>query len=129
MREGHHGRQMLRPVHNSTRCFLSSRTRPDKNSAISAPWSTDAFKMPSTELTRAQLAERPLPLAELLVTTGVAPSKNEAKKLLQGNGICVNNVRVSEVQRTITAEDFIDRQVLVLRKGAKTYHVVRLLAE
>ncbi|NOT62847.1 MAG: tyrosine--tRNA ligase [Acidobacteria bacterium] len=84
-------------------------------------------EVPSTELANAQLAERPLPLSELLVTTGVAPSKNEAKKLLQGNGICVNNVRVSEVQRAITAEDFIDRQVLVLRKGAKNYHVVKLI--
>ncbi len=97
---------------------------------LSASDLLDIFnEVPSTELAGAQLAERPLPLAELLVTTGVAPSKNEAKKLLQGNGICVNNVRVSEVQRTITAEDFIDQQVLVLRKGAKTYHVVRLLAE
>jgi tyrosyl-tRNA synthetase len=96
-------------------------------SGLSADDLLDIFnEVPASELTREQLAERPMPLSELLATTGVAPSKNEAKKLLQGNGICVNNVRVTEPQRAITAEDFIDQQVLVLRKGAKNYHVVRL---
>jgi tyrosyl-tRNA synthetase len=95
---------------------------------LSAQELLDIFnEVPSTEITRAQLAGRPLPLAELLASSGVAPSKNEAKKLLQGHGICVNNVRVTEVQRAITAADFIDQQVLVLRKGAKHYHVVKLV--
>jgi tyrosyl-tRNA synthetase len=96
---------------------------------LSAQELLDIFnEVPATEIAHARLAERPLPLAELLVSSGVAPSKNEAKKLLQGNGICLNNVRVTEAQRAITAADFIDEQVLVLRKGAKHYHVVKLSA-
>ena len=65
-------------------------------------------------------------LSDALVVSGLAPSKGEAKRLVQGGGVAVNNVRADDARKSISAADFIDGQVLVLRKGAKHYHLIRL---
>jgi tyrosyl-tRNA synthetase len=59
------------------------------------------------------------------VISGLAPSKGEARRLVQGGGVAVNNRRVSDPRQKISASDLIDGQVLVLRKGAKNYHLLR----
>jgi len=68
-------------------------------------------------------------LGDALVVSGLAPSKGEAKRLVQGGGVAVNNVRADDVRKSISASDFIDGQVLVLRKGAKHYHVLRITGQ
>jgi tyrosyl-tRNA synthetase len=83
--------------------------------------------VPSTELERSKLDGEGFTLADALVVSGLAPSKGEAKRLVQGGGVCVNNRRVSDARQTITASELIDGQLLVLRKGAKHYHVIRVV--
>jgi tyrosyl-tRNA synthetase len=46
---------------------------------------------------------------------------------VQGGGVALNNVRADEARKPISASEFIDGQVLVLRKGAKHYHLIRLM--
>jgi tyrosyl-tRNA synthetase len=81
--------------------------------------------VPSTELDKSQLGDG-FTLGDALVLAGLAPSKGEAKRLVQGGGVAVNNVRADDVRKSISALDFIDGQVLVLRKGAKHYHLIRI---
>jgi hypothetical protein len=38
----------------------------------------------------------------------------------------VNNLRAEDARKAISISEFIDGQVLVLRKGAKHYHVIRV---
>jgi len=83
--------------------------------------------VPSTELEKAKLDGGGFTLIDALVVSGLAPSKGEAKRLVQGGGVCVNNRRVSDARQTITGSDLIGGQVLVLRKGAKHYHVIRVV--
>ncbi len=83
--------------------------------------------VPSTELEKAKLDGGGFTLIDALVVSGLVPSKGEAKRLVQGGGVCVNNRRVSDARQTITGSDLIDGQVLVLRKGAKHYHVIRIV--
>ena len=80
--------------------------------------------VPSTELGRSKLDG--LTLGDALVLSGLAPSKGEAKRLVQGGGIALNNVRSDDVRKAISSSDFIDDRVLVLRKGAKHYHLIRI---
>ncbi len=82
--------------------------------------------VPSTELERSKLGAG-LTLGDALVVAGLAPSKGEAKRLVQSGGVSVNNRRADDVRKAISAAEFIDGQVLVLRKGAKHYHVIRLV--
>jgi tyrosyl-tRNA synthetase len=83
--------------------------------------------VPSTELERSKLDGDGFTLGDALVAAGLAPSKGEAKRLVQGGGVCVNNRRADDVRKAISTSEFIDGQVLVLRKGAKHYHLIRLV--
>lgn len=82
--------------------------------------------VPSTELEKSKLESDSFTLGDALVLSGLAPSKGEAKRLVQGGGVAVNNARADDARRPISAAEFIDGQVLVLRKGARHYHVIRL---
>ena len=84
--------------------------------------------VPSTELEESKLEGDAFTITDALVFSGLAPSKGEAKRLVQGGGVAVNNVRTNDVHQAITAADFIDGQVLVLRKGTRHYHLIKVVA-
>jgi tyrosyl-tRNA synthetase len=95
-------------------------------SGLSAQEILDIFAdVPSTELEKSRLADS-FSLGDALVLAGLAPSKGEAKRLVQGGGIALNNRRANDVRQGITASDLIDGQLLVLRKGARHYHLIRI---
>ena len=81
--------------------------------------------VPSTEIPKAQLQEG-LSLVDLLVSAGLAPSKGEARRAIQGGGIYLNNVRVSDEKKAVTPDDTIGGELIVLRKGRKEYRLVRV---
>jgi len=83
--------------------------------------------VPSTELEKSALDG--FTVTDALVASGLAPSKGEARRLVQGGGVCVNNRRVSDARQEISESDLIDGQVLVLRKGAKNYHVIKVTGQ
>jgi tyrosyl-tRNA synthetase len=76
--------------------------------------------MPTTEVPAVDL-ERGVPLLDLLVQTGLAPSKGEARRLVQQGGITVNDAVVSDAACTIATKDLKNGEV-VLRKGKKNWH-------
>jgi tyrosyl-tRNA synthetase len=82
--------------------------------------------VPSTEIDKSKLASDGFTLGDALVVAGLTPSKGEAKRLVQGGGVAVNNMRANDPRQPITASEFIDGQVLVLRKGAKHYHLIKI---
>jgi tyrosyl-tRNA synthetase len=81
--------------------------------------------VPSTNLEKTKLEG--FTLTDALVISGLAPSKGEARRLVQGGGVAVNNRRANDPRQTISDSDLIDGQVLVLRKGAKNYHLLRIV--
>jgi tyrosyl-tRNA synthetase len=83
--------------------------------------------VPSAEIGKAQIEGDGFTLGDALVLAGLAPSKGEAKRLVQGGGVAINNARADDVRRSISVSDFIDGQVLVLRKGAKHYHLISIM--
>ncbi|HET7695466.1 MAG TPA: tyrosine--tRNA ligase [Vicinamibacterales bacterium] len=78
---------------------------------------------PSTELS---LPPDGMPLAELLATVKLAPSRSEAVRLIKSRGIYVNNVRATEERARLTPADAIGGTLFVLRKGRKDHHIVKL---
>jgi tyrosyl-tRNA synthetase len=96
-------------------------------SGLSVPEIMEIFAdVPSTELEKSKLDGDGFTLGDALVVAGLAPSKGEAKRLVQSGGVSVNNLRADDVRKAISASEFIDGQVLVLRKGAKHYHLIRI---
>lgn len=82
--------------------------------------------VPSVELPRADLEAR-LPAPDLLVRSGLAQSKGDAKRLLKQGGVYLNNGRdpVSPDQRDFGPEHLASQNLLLLRAGKKNYRLVR----
>jgi tyrosyl-tRNA synthetase len=58
----------------------------------------------------------------------VAESKGAARRLLQQGGAYVNNVRVTDAERSVTTTDLATPTMLVVRGGRKDYRLVRVRA-
>lgn len=97
-------------------------------SGLSAQDIFDIFvDVPSTEMERSRFDGQTPLLSEILTICGIASSKGEAKRLIQAGGVCINNRRVADAQKTVQLSEFIDGQILILRKGPKDYHVINLI--
>ncbi len=81
-------------------------------------------EVPTKDLERAKLAAPGVALTDLLVHSGLCPSKGQARKDIEGGGIYLNNVRIAEVARAVTAADLLFGQHILLRKGKRTYAVL-----
>lgn len=87
----------------------------------------------SPETLRAALAEAGLvPLDELpdvaglLKESGLVPSMKEARRVIAEGGAYVNNVRVAEVDATVSDADLLHGRYLVLRRGKRSFAGVEL---
>jgi tyrosyl-tRNA synthetase len=83
-------------------------------------------EVPTKDLERAKLAGAGSPLVDLLVHSGLSPSKGQARKDVEGGGIYLNNARVGEVGRAATDADLLFGKYLLLRKGKRTYAVLNV---
>ncbi|MCB0717903.1 MAG: tyrosine--tRNA ligase [Bacteroidetes bacterium] len=83
-------------------------------------------EVPSSEVGPAEFADGGVGVIDLFANAGLAASKGEARRLLRGGGLRINNVVVSEEDQRVTMDDAIDGKVFVLRKGRKHYHVVQI---
>ena len=78
---------------------------------------------PSTELA---LTAEGMPLAEMLATVKLVGSKSEAVRLVKSGGVYVNNIRATDERARLRIADAIGGQVILLRKGRKDQHVVKV---
>jgi tyrosyl-tRNA synthetase len=83
--------------------------------------------VPSTEIEAAAFGEGGFGMVDLVAHVKLAPSKSEARRLVQSGGIYVNNRRIADPQARITRDQAIGGRLFVLRKGTKQNHLVRLI--
>jgi tyrosyl-tRNA synthetase len=69
----------------------------------------------------AEEIDRGLPLVDTLVRCGLASSKADARRGIQGGGYYVNGEQITDVNRRVTRDDLGDRNFLLVRKGKKNY--------
>jgi len=86
-----------------------------------------AGEVPTKDLEKAKLAGAGMPLTELIVFAGLALSKGQARKDVEAGGIYLNNVRVVDVNRAVTADDLLFGKYLLLRKGKRSYAVLHVV--
>lgn len=72
--------------------------------------------MPTTEIPAAEL-EGGINILDLLVKTGLCPSKSEGRRLVQQNGIAVDDAKVTDPNAMIKIADSV-----VIKKGKKVFH-------
>ena len=81
-------------------------------------------EVPTKEIERVKLDGAGLPLVDLLVHSGLCPSKGQARKDIEGGGVNLNNVREASSARAVTTNDLLFGKHVLLRKGKKNYVVV-----
>lgn len=82
--------------------------------------------VPSSSVNGGALDGDGLPLVDLLVETGIASSKGDARRSIQGGGIYVNNERFADATANVGRDEAVDGQFIILRKGKRDYHLVRV---
>ena len=76
--------------------------------------------MPTTELTAADMTDGKISVVDMLVKSKLAPSKGEAKRLIQQGGVIVGERKIADFAETVSDSEFADG--LIVKKGKKTYH-------
>ena len=80
----------------------------------------DDANMPTTELTEDQLTDGKIAILDLMLACKLAPTKSEARRLVQQGGVFANDEKVANIDVSFTAEQLNDG--VKLRKGKKVYH-------
>jgi tyrosyl-tRNA synthetase len=112
-----HGEKALAEAQKITEAFFSNDIKSLSESELSQVESG----LPTTEL---QIAES-LPVIDLLVSIKAAPSKSEARKLLEAGSVTINGDKV-ELTSAIAKKDSLFGKYFVIRKGKKNYFFAKL---
>jgi tyrosyl-tRNA synthetase len=93
-------------------------------SRISAHELLQAFaNVPSSEV---RLRDGTMSVVDLLFSTGITGSKSEATRLIRGGGIYINERRITDEKEQVRADQAIDGQLFVIRKGKKENFLIRV---
>jgi len=64
-------------------------------------------------------------LVDALVLTNLAPSKGEARKLVQGGGISLNGVKMDDFNFVLNESNAIDKTYFFIKKGKKNHALLK----
>ena len=81
--------------------------------------------MPTSVLTDADFENGSINVLSMLVTTGLCPSRGEARRLVQQGGVMVDDVKVASIDESLARERF-EGDGIIVRKGKKVYHRVKV---
>ncbi len=79
-----------------------------------------------TTLIELSRLEEGIAILEVLKETGLVPSSNEARRLISQGGIHVNDIKVESIDFKLTT-DMLTDDVLMIKKGKKTYHQIKAI--
>ena len=85
----------------------------------------DSANMPTSVLTDADFENGSINVLSVLVTTGLCPSRGEARRLVQQGGVTVDDVKVASIDESLARERF-EGEGIIVRKGKKVFHRVKV---
>ena len=85
----------------------------------------DSANMPTSVLTDADFENGNINVLSMLVTTGLCPSRGEARRLVQQGGVTVDDVKVASIDESLARERF-EGEGIIVRKGKKVFHRVKV---
>ena len=80
--------------------------------------------VPQFEIDRNLLKNGIPPLNLLAELTSIFPSKSEARKTIQANGLSLNKEKFTNIDETITENQLLNNKYLLFQKGKKNYFLV-----
>lgn len=86
---------------------------------------TDISAMPSAVISKKDFADGKLAITDLLVLTGLVPSKGEGRRLIQQGGISIDDTKVDSPFYSLKFINF-EKGFVVVRKGKKIFYKITL---
>ena len=80
--------------------------------------------VPSTEITKEELGDG-INIIDLMIKADLIKTKSEGRRLVEQNGVKVNDEVFSDLSKAITENDFSDGK-LMIKKGKKVFHRIIL---
>lgn len=80
--------------------------------------------VPRFTIDRGLLQSGVQPLTLLAELTNIFPSKGEARKTIQANGLSLNKEKLTDVDRLIGLDSLIGDKYLIVQKGKKNYYCI-----
>lgn len=84
--------------------------------------SGDSADMPTVEITEADLKDGSIDIQAILVKAGMATSRSDARRSVEGGGVTVDGEKVTDLFLSFMPEDFGEGKVV--KKGKKTFKKV-----
>jgi tyrosyl-tRNA synthetase len=114
-----HGEEFLGGVLQASDILFGAA---DIRGATALALKTVANEVTSVPVDRGQLAAG-YPVVDALVAAGLASSKADARRGIQGNGYSVNGEKLT-AERTLGTGDLLANRFIVLQKGRKNYAMI-----
>ena len=118
-----HGRDCLTAIHETVEQMFKS-----KKSGAGAGASGSTESLPRIFVTADDIGDDGIRFADLFLQTGLAQSKKDARRLIQGGGARLEDVKIEDENGALTMADFDDgaKSEVTLRAGKKRAAVVEL---
>ncbi len=114
-----HGEEGLASALRATSFFFGEKIENVSDREISSIFED----VPSVTLSKDFLSDGDF--LEVLALTPLFKSKGEARRSVEQNGISINNIKVSEVDKKLTSSDLASETALLVKKGKKNYCVIK----
>ncbi len=113
-----HGKEKVQRVERISQILFYGNVRELKEEEIKEA----LFNVPSQKIPKREK----ISAVDLLVLSGAAKSKSEAKRLIKQKGIEVNGVQVDSIEKIFSDFEALFGKYFVIRKGKKNYCLVEL---
>lgn len=85
----------------------------------------DAFQgVPISNLAKSEIDSGMGILTLLAEKTKILPSKGEARKLIQNNGLSLNKAKITDFNAIITKENLLQEKYILIQRGKKNYYLI-----
>ena len=108
--------------------FLHGSEEYEKAKKISKALFTDEIKTLDAKTLKDNFKDVPsfvinsdINIIDLLVNNKICSSKREARELVNGNAISINNDKITDENYLVTKNNAIDKEVVIIKKGKKKY--------
>lgn len=119
-----HGEDELNKARDASRILFGKSTSRrlselDENTLLSAMEGVPQYNLTGDKLSGG------INLIDLLaIETSILPSKNEARKMIKGNGISINKEKQNNPDHVVSKDDLINDRYILIQKGKKNYHLL-----
>jgi len=118
-----HGADALARAEHVSRLFFSGEL-----SELSVAELLDVLDdAPSSEIARSEVEGGTFELAAMLHHAGIASSKGDGKRSIEGGGISLGGRKIADRDYKVAMTDSVEGKLFLLRKGKKQYHIVKIV--